>query len=125
MGLAITTRKMIYVMCGLALLVLIAGVVYHGGNDSARILPYVLGIALGVGLNLAKIVMLEHAVQKAVSLESKAAKNAVSINYLLRFVLTGAVLAAAVFIPFIDLWGTIFGVLTMNLAVYALKFITK
>ncbi|MCL2031452.1 MAG: hypothetical protein FWG93_07885, partial [Oscillospiraceae bacterium] len=66
---------------------------------------------------------LERAVARTVEMEEKQGVNYIRMQYFLRYLLTGAVLAAAAFAPdnILSLWGAIAGVVTLPLAVYALR----
>jgi len=118
MNLSGIAKRMILVVCG-ALLVLVAGsIVYY---RSFEFLPFAFGALLGTVLNIIKIVMIDRTVKRAVDPGSKIAANAVLIQQLLKFALTGLVLVLAATIPFISLWGAVFGILTFHVAAWSLK----
>ena len=62
---------------------------------------------------------------KALTMEQKKAGNYVSIQHLLRFLLTGVVLVLGAILPQISLWGVAAGVLAFQLALYNIKDASK
>lgn len=120
MALSQQAKKMICIV-GLSQLVFVgASAMYY---RSSSFLPFALGVLLSSSLNMVKIIMLDRTVAKALGGKKDAAANYVRLQYLLRFSLTAAVLAAAVFIPFVSLWGAAAGLLTLQIAAYATKYL--
>lgn len=119
MKLSATAKKMVLAICVSLALIIAAGAVYYRSPEA---LPFALGALLGGGLNVAKLVMLERCVDRAISMEKERAGNYIRIQHLIRLLLTGAVLIIAVFVPFLSLWGCAAGVLTMQVAAFAAKF---
>ena len=115
MKLSKIAKKMIFTVSILLLVIFAASFAYF---RSLSFFPFALGALSGVSLNVFKIIMLDRVVDKAIQMEEKKAGNYIMIQYLLRFVLTGLVLVASHFIPFIELWGTAVGVLTMPIAAF-------
>jgi len=111
---------------GISVLVLIAaGVAIY---RSLEALYFALGVVLTSALNVLKVFMLERTVKKAVDMEEAVAgKNYVRLQYLLRYFLTGIVLLAAGLVsvyvkpPFINIWGAVAGVFTLQVAVIAVR----
>ncbi|MCL2699168.1 MAG: hypothetical protein FWE68_02560, partial [Defluviitaleaceae bacterium] len=100
-----------------------AGAVYYRSFEAV---PFAIGTALGIGLNIVKVIMLGNAVDSAVKMtDGKAAGNYIRTQYFLRFVLTGAVLVFAAVVPFVSLWGAAAGVLTMPFAVMSMKWLAQ
>ena len=121
MSLSATVKKMIIIMCVSGAVFIAAGAAYY---RSVEALNFALGAAVTTGFNVIKTIMLERSAIRASGMEDgNAASNYVRLQSLLRFVLTGAVLVAAVLIPFIGTWGAIAGVLTMNVAAFVVKII--
>lgn len=113
-------KKMICIV-GLSQLVFVgASAMYY---RSSSFLPFAFGVLLSASLNILKIIMLDHTVTKALSGEKGTAANYVRLQYLLRFSLTAALLAAAVYLPFISLWGTAAGLLTLQIAACTSKYL--
>jgi hypothetical protein len=123
MKLSDAAKKMIVVI-GIASLVIIAGgAMYH---RSPAVLPFALGVLITAGLNVLKLVMLERAVEHAVSNDDEKAGGAyIRVQYLLRFTLTAAVLVVAALTDFISLWGAAAGLFTLQIAVIVVKAIIK
>ena len=114
-------KKMIFVLCGLLVIIVVASVVYY---RSLAFFPFALGASLVVALNIIKVVMLDRAVDKALTMtEGKDASNYIRLQYFLRFILTGAVLVFVAVSPdhYLNLWGGVAGVFTMPVAAYSMK----
>jgi len=112
-------KKMIFVLCILLAVITVGSAIYY---RSLAFLPFATGALLVVALNIVKIVMLDHAVDKALTMtEGKSAGNYMRVQYFLRFILTGAVLVFAATSPYINLWGAVAGVFTMPVAAYSMK----
>ena len=110
------------------LVIIITSIVMIIGGGAFLRWPYGLEFALGVvlacGLNIVKVLLLKHAVDRASAMES-GVSGYTGLMYMLRFTLTGLVLVATHFIPFIELLGAALGLLAMPIASYALKFFIK
>jgi len=113
MKLSAIAERMILVVCVSLLVLIAASLAYF---RSLEFLPFSLGALLGAATNVSKIIMLERAVDKAVGMETKRAENYLRIQYLLRYVITGVVLAASILVPFLNIWGAALGILTMPVA---------
>ena len=134
--LSLAARKMILVIIASALLIIVCGAVYYffiwnmpadtgaGGTTALQnVLYFTIGVCLSSVLNIFKVYLLERNVKRILNMDDAGAgKSYISIQYLARYVLTGAVLVAAALIPFINIWGAIIGVLTMQVAVIAIRF---
>lgn len=122
MQLADLSKKMIVTICILAPIFMVASVLYY---RSLSCLPFVLGVLLGTLASVAKVLLLERAVNRAVNMEKKAAAGYITLQHMLRLFLTGAVLVLAALVPAINLWGAAAGILTYQVAVYLIKFTVK
>lgn len=122
MQLADLSKKMIVTICILAPIFMVASVLYY---RSLSCLPFVLGVLLGALASVAKVLLLERAVDRAVNMEKKAAAGYITLQHMLRLFLTGAVLMMAALVPAINLWGAVAGILTYQVAVYLIKFTVK
>jgi len=69
-----------------------------------------------------KIILLNRIVEKTLAGDAGVTVRSFYAQYFFRFLLTIAVLLAAVFVPFISLWGAAAGVGTFPLAAYSMKF---
>jgi len=114
-------KKMILVIICASLIMIIGGAAYL---QSWLAVDFALGVVMACSLNVAKVLMLKYAVNRVTTMEHGASGYTGGM-YLLRFMLTGAVLVAAHFIPFVELLGAVFGLLAMPIASYALRFFIK
>ena len=118
MKLSDIARKIILAL-GVSLLILItASIVYY---RSFSFLPFALGALFGVAISAVKVIMLERTVDKAIKMEAKNAGNYIRLQHLLRLLLTGLALILAVFVPFINLWGAVAGILALQLSMFYVK----
>ena len=113
---------MVCALGALSLAIIVLGAIC---SPAAEILPFALGVLLTLGVNLLRVKMLDHSVNTALGLEVSSAANYLQLQYLLRFVLTGAVLVLAALSPYVNLWGAALGILTWPAATYALSFFVK
>lgn len=91
-----------------------------------RPLPFAVGLLLGCLLSVAKIVLLEKSLSHSVELEEKNAKNYSSLQSILRFFLTIAVLLSVVLFPkVVGLFGTVLGILSLQLSAYVAGFVMR
>ena len=125
MNLSLPSRKMISVICISALVIITGGAIaYH----SIEAVYFALGVILTSALNVLKILLLERTVKKVSDMEEPdSGKNYVRFQYLLRYFLTGLVLLAAGLVsvysdpPFINIWGALAGVFTLQIAVISVR----
>jgi len=87
-------------------------------------LYFIIGVLLTSSLNIGKIVLLNRTVQRTLDMDNPdKGKTYIRLQYLMRYFLTGAVLLAAGIItmyvepPFINLWGALAGVFTLQISV--------
>ncbi|MGI6577389.1 MAG: ATP synthase subunit I [Eubacteriales bacterium] len=100
----------------------IVSVIYY---RSLGFLPFLFGALLGSAVSIAKIFLLERTIDKALKMEKKSAGQYVSIQYILRLLLTGVVLVLGAVVPQINLWGVVSGIFAFHIALYFIKFTTK
>jgi hypothetical protein len=119
-------KRFILVISISALVFMVAGAAYFRSNDA---LLFALGVFLTSALNVLKMLMLDRTVHRVTELsDENAGKNILRLHYLVRYLLTGAVLtaigvtAAAGLISLIVFYGAIAGILTLQVASFALKF---
>jgi len=73
-----------------ALIIIIIGIIFY---RSLAAIPFALGVLATSGLNIFKLRMLEKTVQKVIYMDDQeAGKNVIRLQYLLRYLMTGAVL---------------------------------
>ena len=113
-------KRMIWAIAVSSLVFIAGGALYY---RSFSALPFALGVILAAALNVVKVVLLERTAQKAIEFdEGPAGKNYVRFQFLLRYLLTGLILIIAALAPFIDLWGAIAGVFTLQIAAVSIRF---
>jgi len=120
MKLSDAARRMMLVLC-ISLPVVVAGAAVYYYYRPFSFMPFIFGVVWGNTLNSVKVFMIDRAIKRIVNMDTEMAGNYVRFQYFLRFLLTGLVLASAALIPFINLWGTVIGVLVYPVAVYFLK----
>ena len=92
----------------------------------AKPLPYLLGLLAGGGLSAAKLFLLKRNLGKTIDLESEQAQNLTRLHFVLRHLLTAAVLACVVLLrTYFDLIGTLLGILSLQLAAYVVGWIER
>lgn len=111
-------KRMIITIFIIALASVLISIIYY---RSLEFLPFLFGVVLGSAVSFAKIFLLEHTVNKAIDLEKHKASSYVTVQYLLRLVLTGVVLYLGAVVPQINLLGVVVGILAFQAAVYGTK----
>ncbi|MDR2183239.1 MAG: ATP synthase subunit I [Clostridiales bacterium] len=90
---------------------------------------YAIGVGLGCAMSVLKTFLLERSINKITQAgpeDKKAAQNAMRLGYMSRYLLTAAVLVAAVFL--LDIWGlvgTLVGTIAMTLAALAARIFVR
>jgi len=114
--------KMIKAIIGISVLMIIGGVAFF---RSSLAIGFALGIIMSLALNITKVLWLRYSVNRAVNMESGTVGAYISIHYVLRYVLTGLVLVAAHFLPVVDMFGAVLGLLAMPFANYVVHFLNR
>ena len=128
MKLSDIAKRMLLVIC-ISLPLLIAGAFAY--YRSLNFLYFALGALLGTILNAAKVILIERTAKKLIGMEKERAANYARIQGLLRFLLTGIVLAVPAFaikqwgLPAGVFWGAAAGALVYQVAVYSMKLFMK
>ena len=125
MGLSKPGKKLIFFIAVAALFAITVGAVAY---RSIEALYFALGVILTSSLNVGKVCLLERSVSKTLDMQDPAVgKNYIRLQYLLRYFLSGAVLLAAALVsiysdpPFINLWGAVAGMFTLQAAVIIVR----
>jgi len=130
MTLSRTTVRIISTISVSALAIIVAGFVVCLALDSRTLLEalfFSVGVVLTSALNVWKIYLLERTVTKTLNMDDPdTGKNYVRLQYLLRYILTGAVLLAAGLIsyytPHVSIAvGAIIGLFTMQISVIIVR----
>lgn len=122
MKLSDLAKRMILTISAIALICILGSAIYY---RSLVFLPFMFGVLLGSATSILKVFLLERAVDAALSMEEKRAGSYVSLQHILRLLLSGIVLFLGAVVPQISLWGTAAGILAFQLAVYNVKFTSK
>src|SRR5699024_4955437 len=96
MKLSDLAKRMIFTIVIIAMISIIGSVIYH---RSLEFLPFMLGVILGSTASVIKIFLLEHAVDQALKMEQGKAGNYVTIQHILRLLLSGGALLLGALIP--------------------------
>ena len=108
---------MIALIAGQALIICAGSAIYFRG---AGFLPFTYGVLLVCALNCVKVLMIEYTVKRAVEKTGGSGAWAGG-QYLIRFLLTGAVLVFAALSDHINLWGAVVGIFTFQIAAHMLR----
>jgi len=125
MKLSLPSKRMIQMIALSAVIIMAGGVILClalNALPSSEALPFALGVFLVSALNVLKVYMLERTVQKTLDMDDvNTGKNYVRIQYLLRYFLTGLILVVAALTPFINIWGAIIGIFTLQISVMIVR----
>ena len=113
---------MILVIVVLSVLIAVGGALYFGTFEGAA--PFAAGVAMMMALNITKVLLLKNAVANSLTKDAFSGKAHLQYTYFLRLVLTAAVLVAAALIPdnFVNLFGAVFGIFTLHIASYSMRY---
>ena len=119
MKLSVPSKRMILFIGVSALVMIAGGALFY---RSLKGIDFALGVILSSLLNVFKVFLLERTVKKTLDIENPASGKAyIQLQYILRFILSAAVLVAAALIPFIDVMGAVFGIFTLQIAVLIVR----
>ena len=116
MNISAISKRMMLVISLSSIVLLIAAIAYY---RSMAFVPFALGLLIGSGFNVWKVIALENTLQKAV-LQQKSA-NYIQIHVFIRFILTGLLLVLSAVVPFISLYGCAAGIMTYQIAAFSIK----
>ena len=122
MRLSDLAKRMIFTILIIALTCILGSVIYYRSLD---FLPFMFGVLIGSALSIAKVFLVERTVDKVLAMEKKVAGNYVSIQHIMRLLLSGVVLFLGATVPQISLWGVVAGILAFQLAVFNVRFTSK
>ena len=114
-------RKMIQVILFLSALIAVGGIVFF---RLPQALPFVTGVSMAAGVNVAKVFLLKKAVTDAVKKDAASAKVHIQATYFMRLMLTLAVLLAAALLPndYVNLMGTVIAIFTLPISTYSMRY---
>ena len=126
MSISAPAKKMIIIIAIATAAIMAVGAALYlalGSLPSGEALPFAIGVLLTSSLNALKVYLLDRTVKRALDMEdAKSGKSYMTFQYMLRYLLTGAVLVVAALTPFINLIGAIVGIFTMQIGAYSVKF---
>lgn len=122
MKLSDMAKKMIISILIISSICVLGSVIYY---RSLEFIPFLLGALLGDAGSIAKVFLLERAIDKALSMEQKYAGLYLSAQHITRLLLTAGVLLVGALVPQINLWGAVAGILSYQVAIYSVKFTSK
>ncbi len=93
--------------------------------DFSNILPFLFGLSFGFIFTILKIILLEKNIQHAVELTGSKADNYMKLHFLLRYVLTGVVLAVCGVFSSISLIGCVLAIMSLQISAYSINFFKK
>ena len=97
---------------------LIGSLLYYRSLD---FIPYMIGLGLGSVVSIAKVMLVERAVEKALGMDQQRVGGYVGGQYLLRMLLTAVVLIIGALVSWISLWGVAAGVIAFQLGIYLVQ----
>ncbi|NLA57748.1 MAG: hypothetical protein GX855_02430 [Firmicutes bacterium] len=122
MRLSDLAKSMVLTILAVALICVLAAAIYY---RSLGFLPFALGALIGSAVSIAKVFILEHGIDKALSMDQKRAASYLGLNHILRLLMSGAVLFLGAVVPHISLWGVAAGILAFQVATLNIKFASK
>ncbi len=90
-----TGKRLVKVMLAICLISLGAGIIITGIWFPAETFKFIYGMVFGTIFSVLKLMLLERSLNKSVNLTEGQAQNYIRLHYMLRYFLTGAVLAVA------------------------------
>lgn len=115
-----TAKRIIISMTAISLIFLGIGIFFINNQ-----IAYAKGIIFGTVFSILKLLLLERTINKSLDMSKSGAQNYARAHYMLRYLLTGVVLAVGALEPSISLLGVIIGIFCMRPAVYAATYIEK
>lgn len=111
-------KKMIQTILIIAAVAVIVSIIYY---QSLEFLPFLYGVGVGALSSVIKVILLDRAVDKAVTMEKKEAQRYVTKQHFLRMIISAVALLLGAFIDGISLWGVVLGVLSYQLGAYGTR----
>ena len=114
--------KVIQVIVVLSILIAFGGAVYFRTTQEA--LPFAAGVAMAMGVNIAKVLLLKKANADSLKKDPASAKFHLQYTYFFRLVLTAAALGVAAFFHpnYVNLFGVVFGIFTLHISFYSMRY---
>ncbi|MDN5351667.1 MAG: hypothetical protein PWQ12_586 [Clostridiales bacterium] len=80
---------------------------------------FILGLLFGTGISLLNFFELANTLRRAVQMPPSKAQTFTTTKYFLRYVITGVVIYISIIAPYINVLGTIVGLMTIKLIILA------
>lgn len=122
MNISDIAKRMIKNILIIGLVFIVGSIVFH---RYLEFIPFLLGIILGLLASIAKVFMLDRAVDKAIKMEKNQAAKYITLQNILRLFVSGLALIIGALVARINLWGVVVGVLALSFATYGEKFKIK
>jgi len=125
LGLSAEAKRMVLALCALLPVISAGGLAWFRSFEA---LPFAAGVLIMTGVNVLKVLMIERTVRNTVSAgiadgrPAESRRNYVLIQYLLRYLITGLAIAAALKTEWVSVWGILAGILAFPVAAYSLRF---
>lgn len=115
-----TRNGLILTTIVLGIVCIVVGLFFVNG-----MLPWILGIVIGVLMCIFRVFSMTRSIEKAVNMTPEDAKNFAQLQYVFRYVVTLAVAVVACYTGYANVFGVIVGLLLLQPAVYIYNFIDK
>ena len=90
-----TSKRLVKVMLAICLIALGGGIIVTGIWFPGEIFRFSYGVVFGCIFAVLKLILLERSLNKSVNMPEGQAQNYIRLHYMLRYFLTGVVLAVA------------------------------
>ena len=88
-------------------------------------LPYILGLLIGTMLAIAKLILMEKAINKSLNMPPKTAEKYIYAQYMLRYLFTGLILFFVIRNSSISTIGFLVGLCSLQISAYMTGFKKK
>lgn len=122
MKLSDIAKRMIKVILIISLICITGSIIYY---RSTEFLPFLYGVLLGGLTSILKVYLLDRSLDKSLAMEEKKAISYLTLQNIIRMILSGLALVIGALVPLISIWGVAAGILAFSLAAYSEKFRTK
>ena len=122
MRLSNMARKLIIWVGVIVLVCVLVSVIYYRSWD---FLPFLYGALLGTVASVLRILLLDRAVNRALTMKKQKAGGYIGLQNLLRLAIAGVALVIGAIWEPLNLWGVVAGILAMQLSIYLLKYSHK
>lgn len=86
---------------------------------------FTVGLLFGLIFSILKLLLMQNSIKKAVLMPEAKAQRYASVQYMVRYALTGVVLFVAAIEPTINIFGVFIGLLSMKIGAYLQIIVSK